>query len=87
MNPWDAVRLAGHALIALADAARGNRTTSFAPVVYIPASTYSVTELVNEFLIAKARAQRSDRYLRQARSSLKSFVPGPVNNFHQCDNA
>lgn len=36
----------------------------------------TVTELVNEFLLAKARAGRSDRYLRQLRVSLKSFTNG-----------
>ena len=35
-----------------------------------------MTELVNEFLRAKARAGRSDRYLRQLRVSLKSFAAG-----------
>jgi integrase len=35
-----------------------------------------VIELVNEFLLAKARAGRSDRYLRQLRVSLKNFAAG-----------
>lgn len=39
-------------------------------------SWMSSTELVNEFLLTKARANRSDRYLRQLRVSLKSFVNG-----------
>ena len=41
-----------------------------------PASTVTVMETVNEFLLAKARAQRSDRYLRQLRVSLGSFAKG-----------
>ena len=36
----------------------------------------TVMELVNEFLMAKARAGRSDRYLRQLRVSLKNFGAG-----------
>ena len=48
-----------------------------APLSHAPAqSLLTVTELVNEFLRAKARAGRSDRYLRQLRVSLKSFAAG-----------
>jgi integrase len=36
----------------------------------------TVIELVNEFLLAKARAGRSDRYLRQLRVSLGNFKMG-----------
>ena len=36
----------------------------------------TVAEAVNEFLVAKARAGRSDRYLRQLRVSLSSFARG-----------
>jgi integrase len=36
----------------------------------------SVIETVNEFLLAKARAGRSDRYLRQLRVSLSHFASG-----------
>ena len=40
------------------------------------ASDLTLLEAVNEFLLAKARAGRSDRYLRQLRVSLKSFALG-----------
>lgn len=36
----------------------------------------TVLDLVNEFLLAKARAGRSDRYLRQLRVCLKNFAGG-----------
>lgn len=36
----------------------------------------TVAEMVNDFLRAKARAQRSDRYLRALRVSLRSFAKG-----------
>lgn len=36
----------------------------------------TVNELVNEFLLAKARAGRSDRYLRQVRITLSNFNRG-----------
>lgn len=36
----------------------------------------TVVDLVNEFLLAKARAGRADRYLRQLRVSLTSFASG-----------
>lgn len=42
-----------------------------------PAATWlTVTELVNEFLLAKARSGRSDRYLRQLRICFKNFAAG-----------
>jgi integrase len=39
----------------------------------------SVREVINEFLVVKARAARSDRYLRQLRVSLSSFAAMRVN--------
>ena len=44
------------------------------PGVHVGSLT--VREAVNEFLVAKARAGRSDRYLRQLRVSLSSFARG-----------
>jgi integrase len=41
---------------------------------------FTVREVINEFLIAKARANRSDRYLRQLRVSLSSFAQGRSNS-------
>lgn len=71
---------AAQALLEAANAMRGQPSASvFPPVASLsppPTATHTVTELVNEFLRAKARAGRSDRYLRQLRVSLKSFSAG-----------
>ena len=45
-------------------------------ITHPPPEDLSLGELVAEFLRAKARAGRSDRYLRQLRVSLKSFLAG-----------
>jgi integrase len=45
------------------------------PLVYSPDSP-TVVELVNQFLLAKARAGRSDRSLRALRNSLTKFTAG-----------
>jgi integrase len=56
--------------------------TDFAPVApaaqpaLAPVDAHTVREVINEFLIAKARAGRSDRYLRQLRVVLQSFASG-----------
>ena len=47
--------------------------TTIGPLSPDPAT---VRQVVNEFLVAKARAARSDRYLRQLRVSLSSFSRG-----------
>lgn len=64
---------AAEALADIAAALRG-RPPGYPPIVCPTWMTH--TELVNEFLLQKARANRSDRYLRQLRVSLKSFVNG-----------
>jgi integrase len=87
LDPWQAVALVGQALLALAQAAGVRTAAGLAPVagfagspqLLLPASTLTVLELVNEFLLAKARQQKSDRYLRQMRVSLKSFTQGRAN--------
>ena len=77
---WQALAIAGQALLAAANAMQGKPAAGFAPVAslsLLPAQALlTVTELVNEFLRAKARAGRSDRYLRQLKVSLKSFAAG-----------
>jgi site-specific recombinase XerD len=81
---WQALALAEQAMTAAANAMQGKPLAGFAPVAppslslsLSPAQALlTVTELVNEFLRAKARAGRSDRYLRQLRVSLKSFAAG-----------
>lgn len=54
-----------------------------------PAFTLSLTEAINEFMVAKARAGRSDRYLRQLRVSLSSFARGrgqvPIGQLYLAD--
>ncbi len=84
VNPWDAIALIGQGLLALAKAAGSNSLTGFAPVISngslaLPASTHTVSELINEFLLAKARLDRSDRYLRELRVSLRSFGEGRMS--------
>ena len=53
---------------------------SFAPATFSPsippAHCPTVAGLVREFLLAKARAGRSDRYLRALKNSLSKFVEG-----------
>ena len=58
--------------------ANGGQPACFRPVASLSLSPalLTVTELVNEFLRGKARAGRSDRYLRQLKVSLKSFAAG-----------
>jgi len=70
-----ALATAGQALLEASSILRGKPSNGFAPVVSSP-SWLTVVELVNEFLSAKARQGRSDRYLRQLRVSLKSFTGG-----------
>jgi integrase len=79
-----ALSAAAAALAAVADALAGGNgaidslslTPLPAPRRPVAADALTVHEVVNEFLIAKARAGRSDRYLRQLRVSLASFAKG-----------
>lgn len=85
----DALAVAARALLAAAEALAaeegvslshspachpGPRVTHRGPAAV--AESLTVREAVNEFLVAKARAGRSDRYLRQLRVSLSSFARG-----------
>ena len=83
----DALALAANALLAVADAiASSNPSCSSSPlsVAQTPAPAVvraadplcTVGDCLAEFLRAKARAGRSDRYLRALRVSLKSFALG-----------
>lgn len=74
---WRALRDAARALEAAANAVLGEagRIPS-SPIPVLAAETYTVVQAVNEFLLAKARAGRSDRYLRQLRVSLSHFSHG-----------
>jgi integrase len=73
---WNALAEIGRQLQILAGAQSGEGIfrvpTSIAPA-YTP-DTLTVVELVNQFLLAKARAGRSDRYLRALRNSLSKFL-------------
>src|SRR5437016_5283035 len=69
--------LVGQAIIEYAARLGARPAKGFAPVAQLsPPGWLTLVELINEFLLAKARAQRSDRYLRQLRVSLKSFAGG-----------
>jgi integrase len=75
---WSALFEIGRQLQILAKAHMGGesfRAQISAPPAYAPDSP-TVVELVNQFLIAKARAGRSDRYLRALRNSLSKFIAG-----------
>lgn len=72
-----ALNLIGQGLLSLSHAMGPPRALPVASLsLSPPAPTLTVLECVNEFLRAKARAGRSDRYLRQLRVSLKSFTYG-----------
>lgn len=85
-NPavWQALAAMGQALVQLAQAAGADPApsqpalslASLAPVTGPLPSGVSVVELINEFLLTKARAGRSDRYLRALRNSLLKFSHG-----------
>jgi integrase len=80
----DALTQAGQALVTAGQAvlaaasALGGQPACFRPVASLSRTPalLTVTELVNEYLRGKARAGRSDRYLRQLKTSLKSFACG-----------
>lgn len=66
------------AVAALAAALAGNQAHQPPPVLgpSLPSPAPLLVEAVNEFLLAKARAGRSERYLRQLRVSLRSLLAG-----------
>ncbi len=74
---WQALAQAGALLQAAANAMIGAANCD-APgaVTGSGAFDYTVIEAVKEFLNAKARAGRSDRYLQALRNSLKKFAAG-----------
>lgn len=94
VNAWKALADVAAALLNVANAMSGesfsysqipaiqNSVTTVTPsLVVLPGLSQSPTirEAINELLIAKARAGRSDRYLRQLRVSLGSFAKGRGN--------
>lgn len=76
---WQAVALslaqAGQALLAASNAIAGTAAINL-PLPLAGCDSPIVSEILNEFLLAKARAGKSDRYLRQLRVSLKHFAAG-----------
>ena len=84
----EALAAAGRALLLAADAlnalphgsASQSLTAHTLPVTrprsVMPAESLPVREAINEFLLAKARANRSERYLATIRGTLKSFAKG-----------
>jgi len=74
---WRALRDAARALVIAADAVLGESSgLPLTPSLPLLDATSTVVQTVNDFLLAKARAGRSDRYLRQLRVSLTSFSSG-----------
>lgn len=83
-DAWQALANAAQALLLVAHAHLGHNLST--PVNLSPLHTlaghtdlnagYSVAEAINDFLVAKARAQRSDRYLRAIKNSLSKFCRG-----------
>jgi integrase len=67
-----ALSTAAQALLAVVESLRANGVPSKTTFE----DTLTVAEVAREFLITKARAGRSDRYLRQLRVSLSSFLRG-----------
>ena len=74
---WHALSLIGQQLQNLASAmGEGSFAPGhFSPTV-APPHAPTVNELVNDYLLAKARAGRCDRYLRALKNSLSKFVEG-----------
>lgn len=79
----EALHAVANAILAISHAMGGstvqNTTTSNRSMLNSPQflpDTLTVREVVNEFLVVKARAARSDRYLRQLRVVLSSFAQG-----------
>ena len=71
--------IAGQALLEASAILSGKPATGFAPAGsrgLEPSTWLTVIELVNEFLLAKARLVNSDRYLRQLKVVLSSFANG-----------
>src|SRR6185437_12074291 len=80
---WTALAELGRQLQILAGAqtAQGNFSAqNFPPSAYAPVRL-SVVELVNLFLLTKAKAGKSDRYIRTMRYNLKKFIEGRAGKF------
>lgn len=78
---WEALAQAGALITAAARAMLGTAGSPSGVLGPIPwhDDSCSVVQAVNEFLRAKARAGRSDRYLKELRVSLTSFARGKHN--------
>ena len=90
---WSALAEIGRQLQILADAQKGEGDFSARSLrIYDVSDVLTLTELTNEFLRAKARAGRCDRYLRALRYSLVKFSLGrgarPVTEItvHEIEN-
>lgn len=76
---WQALAELGRQLQALASVAQGAHPPANPPLARAlpwPDECPTVADAVNQLLIAKCRAGRGDRYLRQLRCSLAQFVDG-----------
>jgi integrase len=72
---WQALGEIGRQLQIFATLSRDNPVPSVVPPPW-PHEGASLADAVNQLLVAKARAGRGDRYLRQLRCSLAAFVRG-----------
>jgi site-specific recombinase XerD len=73
----DALTKAAAAIAALVSACQGtSRIVSLSPSSHPAAAPATVAEAINSFLVAKARAAKSDRYLRAMKNSLSKFARG-----------
>lgn len=78
---WSALGEIGRQLQILASAQKGegNFIAHTSPALIYPPDSFSVVEITNEFLKAKGRAGRSDRYLAALHYSMKKFTAGRAN--------
>lgn len=72
---WQRLRDAARALEAAANVMLGVAGSPM-PMTWPEDSSRSVVDTVNDFLLAKARSGRSDRYLRQLRVVMQHFAAG-----------
>ncbi len=66
----------GAQLEALAASSGGRSVSAQAPALSLPTSDLTVADAASQYLVARARSGRSDRYLRQLRVVLDAFATG-----------
>ena len=76
-NVAQALAQAAAALLEVANAVNGGRVSFSLPPI---SNGLTVVQGINEFLLAKARAGKSDRYLRALKNSLSKFAAGRASS-------